>query len=433
MKQAIIDKADKALKGIYPIILLRGNDAQARIDGDIDFLVPFGKSNDATLRLIDTLRSEGWRVLSYRDIGYLTTFTVVNLVGVNSHSIKIDVFNGLSWRGLGNDRSNHSFFEDLLLEKNSEQDLINLVATINFLHKSMYAGRLSERDILRLDCDWPTVKKVSDRLGWGVSECSFPGGPGTIGKWGLRFRSANITTGLSAVTWFFKLLKMAVSSRLGIGFDSGIALSLSGMDGSGKTTQFERMLSWYKKSGTSPPRTIHFLPSWIPLPHQIFKRTKTISNYTAPYSEPPTRSGLSRAVRMVWYALAFALCKLYVSSLARIGKVVFLDRSFVDLAADMDRVKIPHMNLSQKVLNFFSLNGLNIYLDASPKDAVARKGELSIDRALLLQSRYIDIFNKIGGNRVNGDLSKDQVSAQLLDLIDRQYRKRIQAKVAKGK
>jgi hypothetical protein len=90
------------------------------------------------------------------------------------------------------------------------------------------------------------------------------------------------------------------------------------------------------------------------------------------------------------------------------------------------------MELSKLALNLFSLNGLNIYLDASPELAVARKGELSLERAQLLQSRYISIIKKIGGDRINGSLAEDQVSAQILDLIDAQFRSRLQAKVAKG-
>ena len=135
MKQLIIQKAYEVFKGIYPILLLRGNDAQARIDGDIDFIVPFGKGNDASMRLIAALRSEGWRILSFRDIGYLVTFTVVLLNGVESHAIKVDIFNGLSWRGLGADRSNRTFFDKLELEKKSDHELIELAAVINFLHK----------------------------------------------------------------------------------------------------------------------------------------------------------------------------------------------------------------------------------------------------------------------------------------------------------
>ncbi len=432
MKQTIIDKVYEIFKGRYPIILLRGNDTQARVGGDIDFLVPFGKSNDASLRLIDALRLEGWRVLSYRDIGYLSTFTIVLITGEKSHSIKVDMFNGLSWRGLGAGRENHSFFEDLLMTKNGEKGLSELVAAVNFLHKSMYAGKLSERDILRLDCDWCAIKQLSDRLGWEVRESSFPGGPGRLGQWALRLRSANLTSTLGVVKWVIKLVRMAVGSRFGSGFESGLVLSLSGMDGSGKTTQFDRMLGWYTSSGTAPPRTIHFLPPWIPLPHQVFRRTKTVSNYTAPYSEPPTSSRLSCAVRMGWYAVAFTFCKLYVNFLAKLGRVVFLDRSFVDLAADMDRVKIPHMDLSEPALNLFCLNGLNIYIDTSPELAVARKGELSLERARLLQSRYISIIEKIGGDRINGSLPEDQVSAQILDLIDAQFRNRLQAKVTKG-
>ena len=212
----------------------------------------------------------------------------------------------------------------------------------------MYAGRLSERDTLRLKCDWQAVKKLSDQLGWGVREDIFPRGPSLLKKWALRFRSANITNVLSAAKWIFDLLVSSVGSRFGSGFGSGLTLSLSGMDGSGKTTQFNQILIWYKKSGTSPPKTIHFLPTWIPLPHQVFKRTKTVKNYTAPYSEPPTSSPLSRSIRLIWYALAFGICKLYISFKTRIGKVIYLDRSFVDLAADMDRVKIAHMNLSKK-------------------------------------------------------------------------------------
>jgi len=176
------------------------------------------------------------------------------------------------------------------------------------------------------------------------------------------------------------------------------------------------------------PYFIHFVPSFIPLPHQVFKRKKTVNNYTAPYTEVPVKNKLSIVIRKCWYLITFALSKLYVLSLTKTGGLVLSDRSFIDFTADLERVKIPHVEFKPFFKRMLTLKGLNLYLDTNPISAVSRKGELTIERANLLKKRYLLTINQVSGTIIDGELSQTEVSINILNKIDQHFYKELNKK-----
>ena len=427
MKQKVI-KQILDLFDDNSIIFLRGGDKQARQEGDLDFLVPLGKSNYVCNIIVKYFRGCGWKLLSFRDIGYLSTFTIVLKSENETVAIKIDIFNGLSWRALGDMQVDDKFFHQILPEINNTESRLRLVSAINFLHKTMYAGKLSKRDIARINCEWHDVNNLVTRLDWKVDESIFPSGAGFFNKWSLRFQSSNAHSIFDFIRWLFYLFIKSFESRIGYKWGSGLSICISGMDGSGKSTQFDEILTWYKKSGMELPYFIHFVPSFIPLPHQVFKRKKTVNNYTAPYTEVPVKNKLSIVIRKCWYLITFALSKLYVLSLTKTGGLVLSDRSFIDFTADLERVKIPHVEFKPFFKRMLTLKGLNLYLDTNPISAVSRKGELTIERANLLKKRYLLTINQVSGTIIDGELSQTEVSINILNKIDQHFYKELNKK-----
>ncbi len=429
MKKEMIFLAHQALAGTMPLLDLRGNDAYTRIDGDIDIIVPAGQAVAACFLLSEAARKAGWFLLSFRNIGYLASVVLTKPSDDGADAaIKIDFFSGLEWYGVGSGVSAR-FFEQVLPEANARNMLQPLAAAINFLQKCMIVGQLSQRDWTRVSdggADGVYLLKIAEtlKLPLHTSDIEARGVCG-LGKWRLRAASAGAVGYVGKFAWFWKVVWAHLRFKLAIGFASGHILGLSGLDGSGKSTQMDRLLAAYKKAGMSMPRLVHLLPQWIPLPHQIIRRKKTAQNYTRPYSEAPVNSRWSSMLRLVYYLTAFAVAKMVMQVCARRDTVYVMDRSFADFSADLLRARIPHYRLPVWLLNFCMPNGSLIYLDVNPATAVKRKEELTLDKATVLRSQYLDVFSRFEGQIIDAEGSPTQVYSRILACIDAVYFERL--------
>jgi thymidylate kinase len=161
------------------------------------------------------------------------------------------------------------------------------------------------------------------------------------------------------------------------------------------------------------------------MPHQVVRRHKTASNYTKPYSEPPVRSRANGLARLGYYVSAFALTRAWLAICTARGKVVVLDRSVVDFASDLTRARIPAGLLPRPMLRLIAPNGQLFYLNVSPATAVARKGELTLDRAASLQANYLAIARTLRVVVLNADAPANAVFEQFLAVLSKEYMRRI--------
>lgn len=430
MKQDVIALIRKTLLGQMSFLVLRGHDDHARAEGDIDILVPRGQAVFACRFVAESARCNGWYLLSFRYIGYLASIVLVRPAD-NGHdaAIKIDFFSGLEWYGVGDGSVSARFFERILPEAQARNELEPLAAAVNFFQKCMVVGRLSQRDWDRITAGGATgdyLMKVAGSLQLPLQAADIAArGLGLIDKW--RFRAASAAPGgaVSRIGWLSQIVCAHLRSKAKIGFFSGNVFGLSGLDGSGKSTQMDRLLASYKKSGVIMPRLIHLLPEWIPLPHQIIRRKKTVNNYTRPYAEPPVSSRLSGTLRLAYYIIAFATAKVGIQLSAKRDSVLVMDRCFADFVADLSRARIPARNLPGWLMALCSPVGCLIYLDASAETVVRRKGELTLEKASELRDRYFEVFGLIRGHVLNGEGTPTEVYSRILDRIDTVYYKRI--------
>ncbi|MEP4147181.1 MAG: hypothetical protein ABJL54_08150 [Halioglobus sp.] len=428
MKMEVSNLVTDTLSAKMSLIPLRGTDERAREGGDLDFLVPPGEAIRACGIVAREAEKNGWSLILFRDIDYLCQIVLVRpALGRDDEAIKIDFFDGLRWYGVGNDIAGTRLFQ-LVSSRSGLDD--RLVGAASFFQKIMTVGRVSERDWSRVaatGADAAYLASIGKACLLPITEKQI-NNRGVVGldKWRLRAASGGVTGSLTFLPWLVLVTIGHLKFKLVVGTKAGIVIGVSGLDGSGKSTLVDRLLSVYDKSGSAKPDLVHLLPAWIPMPHQLTRRKKTAGNYTKPYSEPPVSSKLSGSVRLFYYIIAFAIAKisLYVSK--KRGRQKVLDRSFFDFASDPTRSRIPVGELPRWLVKLLAPPGSLFLLDASPEVVVMRKGELTIDKARSLQSSYHDTSRKVGAKLLNGNGSPDEVFIELLRAISAEYMGRIE-------
>jgi thymidylate kinase len=435
MKQEIIDLATRALSNKMPMLLLRGDDVHARAEGDIDFFVPSRQAVKACLLLANAAREMGWYLIAFRNIGYLAQMLLVKPShGREDEAIKVDFFAGFEWYGVGSDIVSRRFFK-IVYDSSCATSKNELVATVNFVQKCLIAGQLSKRDWARvISSDGISAALLLERvqsLGMPLTAHDIEK-KGVFGfhQWKFRAASAGICGLIGLVHWFPRVALAHLCFNLGIGTNAGHLIGLSGLDGSGKSTQMERLFAVYRKAGSPQPRLVHLLPEWIPLPHKLLGRKKTVQNYTRPYAEAPVRSRLSGLLRIGYYLVAFCLAKFSFRVAAIRGQVVVLDRSFADFVADLTRARIPDFCLPNWLTRLCAPKGTFLFLDASPETVVRRKGELQLEKATDLRQRYLNIFRQVDGVVIDAEGTPDVVFSLVLEQVDAVYRARLSSMVS---
>lgn len=427
MKFELDALATRALSGVMPVLPLRGADALAREGGDLDYMVPPGHAVAACRQVAETAMAEGWFLAGFRNIGYLAQIVLIRPgIGGVDDALKIDFFDGLRWYGVGHDVAGQRLFESMIP---IQKDPVKLAGAACFFQKILIVGRESERDWARVaatGADAPYLAETARTLELPITHSQIES-RGVTGpsKWRLRAASGGATGALSALVWLPQATVAHLKFKSGLATKAGLVLGISGLDGSGKSTLVDRLISGIRQAGGETPQIVHLLPDWIPLPHQLFRRKKTQANYTRPYAEPPVSSRLNGGVRLAFYLCAFALARLSLWIGAKRGRLIIMDRSLLDFASDLTRARIPAYRLPGWLLRALMPVGPLFYLDASPENVVARKGELSLEKATSLQASYRETCKIVRATILDGNNPPDTVFKELLGHLSREYMRRI--------
>ena len=185
MKKEMGDLVTEALADAIPVLSLRGGDDWAREGGDLDFMVPPGKAVSACRLVARLAESRGWFLALFRDIGYLSQIVLVRPVsdGIDD-AIKVDIFDGLRWYGVGRDVAGDKLFGDILLHGDSKR---RVAGAASFFQKIMIVGQGTERDwsrVISAGADTAYLKYIGQELGLLVTESQIQSrGVNGLAKW----------------------------------------------------------------------------------------------------------------------------------------------------------------------------------------------------------------------------------------------------------
>ena len=427
MKAQLDALVARALCGVMPVLPLRGADVFVREGGDLDYMVPPRHAVAACRQVVETAIAEGWFLGCFRNIGYLAQIVLIRpRSGGVDDALKVDFFDGLCWYGVGRDVAGHRLFELLAVVQSDKKRLAGAAC---FFQKILAVGQESERDWARVvatGADATYLAETARQLKLPIIQSQIEArGVTGLNKWRLRAASGGATGVLSAMAWLHRTALAHLKFKSRLATNTGLILGVSGLDGSGKSTLVDRLISDIRKASDEEPQLVHLLPNWIPLPHQLLRRKKTQNNYTRPYAEPPVSSRLNGGARLAFYLCAFTLARVSLWIGAKRGQLIIMDRCLLDFASDLTRARIPAKRLPAWLLRALMPTGRLFYLDASPENVVARKGELSLKKATALQVSYRGTCQMVGATLLNGDNPPDTVFKELLDHLSREYMRRL--------
>lgn len=203
----------------------------------------------------------------------------------------------------------------------------------------------------------------------------------------------------------------------------GTFLSVSGPDGSGKTTVIELVLAQLRQIyGADAVEYYHFRPTVLPRIAEVAKAAgameKVDMDYARPHRSAP--SGLFGSLaRLAWYGLDYFGGYFRMIRPALVDrKVVLYDRYYYDMICDpgRSRVRLPAAIL-RAVGRLLPLPAFAFFIRVAPEIAHARKQELTQEQIRTLNLRYDDLARRGWLIAVDNDGAPEQAAAAIVDHI----------------
>lgn len=184
----------------------------------------------------------------------------------------------------------------------------------------------------------------------------------------------------------------------------GLMISLTGPDGSGKSTIIEALVE-QDREFHSGQFVLHLRPHYLPPLSSIgtFRRTKDSKNSSATVTQTHNSlsfvANIAQICRLVYYWADYVIGYwLKIRPLLAKDFVVVFDRYFYDYYFDFDQKAVREMNVLVRFLNYFVPSPTyNFILVADPKAINLRKNELSVEE---IEAQYKRI-NRSFSNREN--------------------------------
>jgi thymidylate kinase len=183
-------------------------------------------------------------------------------------------------------------------------------------------------------------------------------------------------------------------------------ISFSGIDGAGKSTQIDNLVSHLRSAGL----TVSIVTFWDDVVmlknlregagHKVFKGDKGVGSPEAPIQrrDKNVRSPVMTAVRMAFYLLD-ALSLRRVARQARQSSVnaIIFDRYIFDELANLE-LSNPFARLYIRALmKLIPRPDISFFLDANPDQAFARKPEYPLDFLHSNRNAYLRLAQTLGG------------------------------------
>lgn len=203
----------------------------------------------------------------------------------------------------------------------------------------------------------------------------------------------------------------------------GLFLSISGPDGSGKTTVIRNVIAQLEKIfGSGEIQYSHFRPTFLPRIAEVAKKARAIDtvdeNYDQPHRAKPS-GVLGSIARLVYYFLDYlGGYTLNIRPVLKRREVVLFDRYYYDMICDPGRSRI---GLPFSVLCFVGrllpLPKYSFFIHVEAYEIYRRKQELSLDRIRELNGRYMELVRSGVLCRIDNNGPFELAAAEIVDAI----------------
>lgn len=202
-----------------------------------------------------------------------------------------------------------------------------------------------------------------------------------------------------------------------------ILVSFSGIDGAGKSTQIEALLSHLAQDGLCV-KLVRFWDDVARLKgvretsgHKIFKGDKGIGSPSAPINrrDKNVQSGLMTCMRLFLYFVDAVSLRLIVKNALRSGAdVIIFDRYTFDELANLN-LRNPIVRAYIRLLmTFVPRPHISFLLDADPKQARARKPEYPLEFLYTNRQSYLALARLVRGITVIDPMPVQDVEREVI-------------------
>ena len=184
------------------------------------------------------------------------------------------------------------------------------------------------------------------------------------------------------------------------------AVSFSGVDGAGKTTQIENFCAFLTEQGVHY-RVFRFWDDIARLTnmregtgHRVFKGEKGIGSPDRPINrrDKNVRGFPMTCIRMFLYFVdALSTRKVFKRAMVGDAQLVIFDRYTYDELANMNLQNPVVRAYARFIMGFVPRPDISFLLDADPEAARARKPEYPVDFIKFNRQAYFDLNHVVGG------------------------------------
>lgn len=205
-----------------------------------------------------------------------------------------------------------------------------------------------------------------------------------------------------------------------------LAVSFSGIDGAGKSTQIEFLSRRLTRQGLR----VRVIPFWDQIArltwiressgHVLFRGDKGVGSPSRPIErrDKNVRSWPMSLVRYLLYFLDAISARTVLKRASRSGvDVVILDRWIYDELANLNLQKRASRAYSRLLLRIVPQPQCGFVLDANPMDARARKPEYPLEFLVANRLSYLNLSNLVGGITVIPPMDVRSVERFIMDHI----------------
>ena len=211
-----------------------------------------------------------------------------------------------------------------------------------------------------------------------------------------------------------------------IGANTTMLISFSGIDGAGKSTQIQNLVSRMQDAGFRI-RLITFWDDVVMLKnlregagHKVFKGDKGVGSPEAPIHrrDKNVRSPLMTLFRMAFYFLdAISLRKVTKQAQHSTADIIIFDRYLFDEFANLDLGNLAIRIYIRALLKLIPKPAVSFVLDADPVQAFARKPEYPLDFLHSNRKSYLSLSKIIPGITIIPPGSIEEAKARVVECV----------------